>query len=231
VIHLYILILEHFDGDFIRSQINDSTKPDLFNDDLIGRISSKFYGLIRSELDAIPVSLLFHMLSHHLLMISSEDDLFSYISSRVGSDPEYLALLQFVRFECLSAEFAAYFLSALPDSIDHRRLWEPISQRLIPPFCLLGVELPLNDAGSLNGIISYLTRKDSGNVRDKGIVTIRQSRFVMAIGKNCRISSNSLLRGVATQRTGQVSGFAGISANCASGRLMTQSQVTLCNRG
>jgi hypothetical protein len=35
-----------------------------------------------------------------------------------------------------------------------------------------GVEFPLKEAKSLDGIISYLTRKHGGNVRDRGIVTI-----------------------------------------------------------
>jgi hypothetical protein len=37
---------------------------------------------------------------------------------------------------------------------------------------LKGTEFPLKQAKSLDGIISYLTRKHGGNVHDKGIVTI-----------------------------------------------------------
>jgi hypothetical protein len=37
--NFYILLLEHFDNDFLRSQIHDSTTLDLFNEDLIGHIS------------------------------------------------------------------------------------------------------------------------------------------------------------------------------------------------
>jgi hypothetical protein len=101
-------------------------------------------------------------------MISSEDDLFWYISSRICSDPESLDLLRFVRFEYLSAERISDFFSAFPDSID-RRLWESISGRLIRP---KEVEFPLKEAWPPDGIISYLTRKYGGNVHDKGIVTI-----------------------------------------------------------
>jgi hypothetical protein len=35
-----------------------------------------------------------------------------------------------------------------------------------------GVEFPLQEAKSVDGIISYLTRKHGGNVHDRGIVTI-----------------------------------------------------------
>jgi hypothetical protein len=128
--NLYISLLEHFDIDFIRSQLHDSTTLDLFSEGLIGPIASKLYGLAWPQLDAIPMSVLFHILSHRLLMISSEDALFSYINSHICSDPEYLDFLQFVRFEYLSSESISSFLSALPDSIDCR-LWASISRRLI----------------------------------------------------------------------------------------------------
>jgi hypothetical protein len=163
--------MEHFDSDFIRSQIHGSTTLDLLIEDLIGRISSQFYRLTCPELDAIRVSVLFHILSHNLLVISSEDDLFSYISSRICSDPEYLQFLQFVRFEYLSFDGICCFLSTLSDSID-RRLWESISPRLILGLVPAGLEFPLKEARSVDGIISYLTRKHGGNVHDKGIVTI-----------------------------------------------------------
>jgi hypothetical protein len=126
--NLYVSLLEHFDRDFICSQIYDSATLDLFfdSDDLIGRISSNFSQLTSSELDGISVSVLFHILSHHLLMISSEDDPFWYIGSHLCSDPECLDFLQFVSFEYLSSDCLCCFLSALPYSIDHR-LWQSIS--------------------------------------------------------------------------------------------------------
>jgi hypothetical protein len=167
---LFISFMEHFGSDFICSQIHDSTTVNLLSDDLIDCISSRFYGLAKSHMDRIPVSVLFHILSHDLLVISSEDDLFLYISSRLGSDPDCFELLQFIRFEYLSAECVQCFLSALPDSID-RRLWESISRRLMSRV-RNPVTFPLNEADSLDGVISYLTRKRGGNVHDKGIVTI-----------------------------------------------------------
>jgi hypothetical protein len=164
------LLLEHFDGHFLSCQVPDSTTLNLFSEALIGRISSNFFALTLSELDAISVSVLFHILSHDLLKLSTEDSLFSYISSRVCSDPKSLDLLRFVRFECLSAECISDFFSALPDSID-RRLWESISRRLISHIPH-AVGFPLQEAKSLDGIISCLTRKHGGNVHEKEIVTI-----------------------------------------------------------
>jgi hypothetical protein len=176
--------MEHFYSDFTGPQIPDSTTLDLFSEDLIGRISSQFYLLTLSELDAIPVSVLFHILSHHLLMISSEDELFSCIGSHICSDAEYLDLLQFVRLEYLSSECISSFLSALPDSVEHR-LWESISRGLISR--LREVDSPLQDAKSVEGIISYLTRKHGGNVHDKGIVTIT-SKSVHDDNSDCVMS-------------------------------------------
>jgi hypothetical protein len=45
--------MEHFGTDFICSEIQDLTAVDLLSDDLIGRISSNFSGLARSQLDRI----------------------------------------------------------------------------------------------------------------------------------------------------------------------------------
>jgi hypothetical protein len=161
--------MEHFDKDCIRSRINDSISLDLLSAELIGRSPSEFHGLASSGLEAIPVSVLFHILSHNLLMVLSEDDLFSYISSHICSDPEYFDLLQFVRFQYLSSHCFSS-LSAFPDSID-RRLWESISQRLISGV-RHEVEFLPTVSTVLDGIISYLTRKHGGNVHDKGIITI-----------------------------------------------------------
>jgi hypothetical protein len=163
------ILVTHFDTDFICSQLHDSIALDLLSDDLIGRISSNYYRVIWS--------VLFHILSHNLLMISSEDDLFSYISSCISSDAEYLHLLQFVRYEYLSAECISCFFSALPDSID-RRVWESVSRRLISP---IAVEFRCKQAKSFDRIIAYLTEKHGGNVYDKGIVTIT-SKSVLSDG-------------------------------------------------
>jgi hypothetical protein len=138
---LYVLLMEHFDTDFLCSQIRDSTILDLFREGLISRISSDFYGLTWSEFDVIPGSVLFDILSHHLLNISSEDDLFSYIRSRSCSNPEYFDLLQLVHIEYVSSECVGRFFSSVPDWID-RRVWESISQRLISPVDTDG-EFPL----------------------------------------------------------------------------------------
>jgi hypothetical protein len=74
---LYISVMEHFDRNFMRSHLGDSMIFDLLSEDQIGRLASEFCVLTRLQLDAIPVSVLCHLLSHAMLMISSEDSLFS----------------------------------------------------------------------------------------------------------------------------------------------------------
>jgi hypothetical protein len=192
---LYISLVKHFDGQIIDFKIPDSTTLGLFDDDLIGRISSNFCRLTESELKGIPISVLFHILSNHLLKISSEDELFSYISTRICSDAEYLDLLQFVQFEYLSSDCISSFLSALPDSID-RRLWESISRRLVRPCAF---EFPLTRAMSVEGIIYYLTRKDGGNVHEKGIVTVTSK--AVAVDRDVRYLAD-LATVLAFQSTG-----------------------------
>jgi hypothetical protein len=196
----YISLMEHFDDHFICSQMRDSTTLDLFSEYLIGRISSNFSELTWSEFDAIPVSVLFHILSRHLLKISSEDDLFSYISSHICSNPECSNFLQFIHFEYVSPKSICCFLSAVPDWID-RRLWESISHRLISPVRPVShskshteVKFPLTEAESIDGIISYITRKHGGNVHDKGIVTITSKSVFSnyAVRNAADLTSNSL---------------------------------------
>jgi hypothetical protein len=64
-------------------------------------------------------------------------------------------------------------LSALEPNLttDLRHLKRTRIPPVSPPESLKEVKFPLHEAKSLDGIISYLTRKHGGNVHDKGIVT------------------------------------------------------------
>jgi hypothetical protein len=59
----------------------------------------------------------------------------------------------------------------------------------------------------------------------KELSQLLQSRFFLIV--LCGMSLISLLTRISAQRTSQASGFAGISAKCASARLITQSKVSL----
>jgi hypothetical protein len=113
---------------------------------------------------------------------------FSYISWHICSDSEYLGLLEFVRFEYLSAKCVSYFLSALPDAIDHH-LWNSISRQLISRIPR-EVEFPLKETGSLDGLIACLTRKHG-----EMFTTTELSR-------------------ISAQSGSEVCGLAGISTKC-----------------
>jgi hypothetical protein len=168
---LYYSVLDHFHRDLSPSQLCESTFLRFPSNTLIEVISLQFYKLKSSELDKIPLSTLFHILSHESLTVSSEDSLYSYICSRLSDDPGYGDLLRFVRFEYLSSALVSDFLSK-PSIYLGRELWGALSQGLISRLHLLEVPCPLQGDKSLDGIISYLTRKHGGNVHEKRIVTI-----------------------------------------------------------
>jgi hypothetical protein len=134
-------------------------------------LASEFHELKSSDLDSIPMSTLYDVLSHDRLKISSEDSLYWYLSSHFLSDPAYFDFLRFIQFEYLSPECISNFVLMIPECIDHH-FWESLFPRLISRFGSGGTQFPLREAKSVDGIISYLTQKHGGNVHDKGIVTI-----------------------------------------------------------
>jgi hypothetical protein len=168
-ISAFLSLLDHFhpgyDDDHRLHQLSSLS---FSSDRSIDVISSQLYQLSPSQLDHIPLPLLYHILSRPCLQISSEDDLFSHICSRISENADYSDLLQFVRFEFLSPESLSDFVAMDPVDVD-RRLWRSLSRRLT--FRLRG-SFSLEQNGSVNGIIAYLTWKYGGNVHDNGIVTI-----------------------------------------------------------
>jgi hypothetical protein len=83
---LYYSILNHFQENSSVSEFFAGFSgyfPDFSSPDSIVFLSSHFYHLARSTLDAIPFSTLFSILSESCLRISSEDDLYDFIHSRV----------------------------------------------------------------------------------------------------------------------------------------------------
>jgi hypothetical protein len=118
---------------FLGSRIaSDEPVYSLLGDDGIPDIASEFYRLDDPQLDQIPLSVLYHILCHPSLTISSEAALYSYLSSRLSADPERWALFQFLRFEYLPLDSISDFVSLNPESIG-RCLWDTISTRLLMP--------------------------------------------------------------------------------------------------
>jgi hypothetical protein len=184
---LYLSILGHIQEGLSTStvlpRVSGSDFPDFSSEASMAYLASHFCELKAPVLDQISLSALFHILSHDLLLVSSEDALYDYISSRLSANAEYFELLRFVRFEYLSAESSSRFIALSHtyfDRLDYW-VWNAVSRRLSLPVSLPlsnprtpdgGIHCAMKHSEPLNGIISYLTRKHGGNIHDKGIVTI-----------------------------------------------------------
>jgi hypothetical protein len=201
----------------------------LLDDDAIPFIACEFYKLDDSQLDQIPVFVLYHIFFHPSLTISSESALYSYIWSRHSANPEYCTLFQFLQFEYLPAGSICAFVLLNPESI-HLCLWATISARLSSPLLQspTKVEFPLKEDKLFDGIISFLVQKHGGNVHDKGIVKIT-SKSVHQNDPQWAVRNIGGLMAVFAfwSKDDPVRGFAGISTKCASTRLITQSKVPL----
>jgi hypothetical protein len=158
-------------------------------DPTINYLASHFFEVDLSLLNRFPVSLLTRILSNQSLRIESEDSLYEIIHSHLDLDPDSISFLEYIRFEFLTCQTMAQFVSW---SFDHSEqfpfshsLWEALSRRLLlrvgPPdtsiaeyrtarlHCPTSYVMPET---VLDGIIAHLTRQCGGNVHDKGIVNI-----------------------------------------------------------
>jgi hypothetical protein len=147
------------------SHIADPDLLELSSDASISFISSHLYFISASALNQFPFSTLFQLLSHDSLWVSSEDDLYNYISSRISAHPDEWDLLRFVRFEYLSSECISAFVRDLISECDFavdRPLWTAICRRT--PSAFISVPCPLPGPKSMDGIMSYLSRKISDRV-------------------------------------------------------------------
>jgi hypothetical protein len=151
-------------------------------------IAAHFHELEASKLCNLNFSDLYCIFSRSCLCILSEDSLFDFIADR-GIE-RYFELLGFVRFEYLSADRVKIFCSQNLDmNISmNSMIWHQLCNRLNLPVDDSGVfrdsnrysvtsfkHVEFESSSPLSGIISYLTAKHSGNVHDKGVVTITAS--------------------------------------------------------
>jgi hypothetical protein len=184
---LYALIIEHFTGELTISQALERLSDfESFRFDCnrsISFIASHFFELSPSDLSEIPFSALYPILSHDSLQLSSEDSLYDFISSQLSIDRHYFELFEFVRFEFLSTDCISRFISMSFDHFEilNANVWKAICARLILPVSQVSQNprlwydefvCDLKEDKSLDGIISYLTKKHGGNVHNQGIVTI-----------------------------------------------------------
>jgi hypothetical protein len=97
----------------ILPQSLDSDFFDFSPERAIAAISSHFSELDRSTIDQIPLSVLYPILSHDSLQISSEDSLYSYICSRLSVNSDYSEFFALVKFDHLTIDCISSFESLL----------------------------------------------------------------------------------------------------------------------
>jgi hypothetical protein len=152
----------------------------------ISFISSHFGDFTISELSSLESPILCEILSSRDLRVPSEDFLYERVWSLVSSEGKPFSLLEFVRFEFLSREVIARFVSDSASRVSESTssVWSSLGRRLIlavspeAPNDHLSIQetrICPRDGSSLDGIISHLTRKFGGHVGDTGVVGITLS--------------------------------------------------------
>jgi hypothetical protein len=139
-----------------------------------------FSQLSEADIDSLGVSLLWELLSHKFLALSSEDSLYAFLSARFDSDPSYFQMLELVNFEFLSENMILKFIEDSHEFFDCLNLsvWDKITRRLkLTPTepSYQKMQFSWQCSAPLNGIIAHLTQVCGGNVHDKGAVVITAS--------------------------------------------------------
>jgi hypothetical protein len=98
-------------------------------------IASRFHEFDKSEFDLLDSSHLQAILSDPELLLETEDSLFDLICHRLGQSASDLSLLEFVRFEFLSAHCMESAVDLLSGSLDaiNQKIWTRILNRLALP--------------------------------------------------------------------------------------------------
>jgi hypothetical protein len=136
-----------------------------------------------SELSSLKADCIEQLISRQSLTLMNEESLWHFLrqSSLIDKCP---SLLRFVRYDYLSIESVIEFADIVSSSFDFMipAVWAAIRARLILPVLPPPLETrfcdlfhPFCEDRPLSGIITYLTRKHSGNVHDRGIVTLTAS--------------------------------------------------------
>jgi hypothetical protein len=148
-------------------------------------IASHFTEIDESSLKTLDDSILSQILSSSSLKIENEDWLYEHIWSLVESDRSHFSLVQFIKFEFVSAGVASRFIEAGLEFVDliDSSIWLSLGRRFVQEVVPSGNDdrVMLHetrfapDGKSLDGIISHLTSKCGGNVHNNGIITASSS--------------------------------------------------------
>jgi hypothetical protein len=132
--------------------------------------ASHFYEIDAEDLKGIDVGLLELIVSSDRLQLESEGSLLTFILNLGLEDA--LVLVRYLLIESLSADGMSLLLDGFGESIFDRLVWDSLCRRLVLRLRRTVEKEKANATKSLDGIISYLTKKHGGNVQEKGIVTI-----------------------------------------------------------
>jgi hypothetical protein len=143
--------------------------------------ASNFFRLSESSISRMSVPMLERILSRPSLKTESEDHIYGLISSLIRRDSNYSVLLEYVRYEYLSASSMGSFIDLISGCFDFltMTIWKRFRSRLIsgPPVSRKAspAELTVSYHSPFDGIIAYLTREYGGNVCDVGTVLVTAS--------------------------------------------------------
>jgi hypothetical protein len=175
-------------------QFNSSGIGEFFSDTAIEFLAVHFFEIEASFLSHLPASVLSQMLVHPSLVVVNEDWLYDLLSSQFDSSPDYIELLEHLRFEFMTKsgieKFVLWTYEHFDDIEFTYSLWEAITKRLSQSVQLekpisgryqtpiskqSGKSILPQDGSPLDGIIAHLTRTHGGNVHDRGIVIVSAS--------------------------------------------------------
>jgi hypothetical protein len=136
--------------------------------EVLGFLASHFTDIPDGLFDQLSVADLSEILSHSQLRIHSEDRLYRRLAATFSRKPDFFRLLEFVKFEFLSAASLANFVKISANFLSHINIsiWSRVCRRLLIPVSESDVEI----SGRTYGIISHLTNQHRGNVHDLEIV-------------------------------------------------------------
>jgi hypothetical protein len=184
----------------------------LWMDTIIERWSRSFCDMPRSSQKEMKVDLLYSLLSHQSLRITSEDWLYEFVREQIEGDESYYCLLELIRYEYLSQECIEDFTKMITTSYEY--LTYPVWLSLVGRLNLSVTPRSVNDRENrklrqfpvksdyLDGILSSLSRDIGGNVHDRGLVFVSaSSQYWSDCPVQLIVDFNSSLRGYATADT------------------------------
>jgi hypothetical protein len=130
---------------------------------------------VPNSLKSLPVGVIYEAISHESLRLLSEDSLCDLIVEYATVNPEFLCLLEVVRFEFCSCEAISQVLELMCHCMN-LSMWTGLCRRLI---CTISGRfrtqkfVPRSDP--LDGIIAHMTKEFGGNLHDLDLVIVTSS--------------------------------------------------------